>query len=208
MTETATAPQEKVKGRRKEMVGRVVSNKMQKTVVVAVDKVKHHRLYKRTIRLTKKYYAHDETDALQIGDTVRIVETRPLSKLKRWRVAEVVRPGTGAPVQIADPTSVVEQVQETASSVVGTVASAAASAAAAVLPVAASAASAAGSAIVDVVSSVAQNVLSPTAPADAKASDEETSEAVTSGEQTSEEAPADEPPAPRRRRAKAQDSEE
>jgi len=93
------------KGRRKEMVGRVVSNKMQKTVVVAVDKVKHHRLYKRTIRLTKKYYAHDEAGSLQIGDLVRIVETRPLSKLKRWRVADVVRKGQGVPVEIVDPDS-------------------------------------------------------------------------------------------------------
>jgi small subunit ribosomal protein S17 len=100
MTETATAPQ---KGRQKEFVGRVVSNKMQKTVVVAVEKTRHHRLYKRAIRLTKKYYAHDESDALQVGDQVRIVETRPLSKLKRWRVAEVMRKTQGAAVEIAEP---------------------------------------------------------------------------------------------------------
>ena len=101
MTETATTAQEK--GRQKELVGRVVSNKMQKTVVVAVEKTRHHRLYKRAIRLTKKYYAHDETDSLQVGDQVRIVETRPLSKLKRWRVAEVMRKTQGAPVEIAEP---------------------------------------------------------------------------------------------------------
>src|SRR5687767_15675694 len=100
MTETSTAP---VKGRRKEFVGRVVSNKMQKTVVVAVDKTTHHRLYKRAIKVTRKYYAHDEQDALKIGDLVRIVETRPLSKLKRWRVAEVVRASRGPEVQIAEP---------------------------------------------------------------------------------------------------------
>lgn len=90
-------------GKRKEMVGQVVSNKMQKTVVVAVAKTRHHRLYKRTIRLTKKYYAHDESDALHIGDMVRIIETRPLSKLKRWRVAEVVRRGGGPLVELAEP---------------------------------------------------------------------------------------------------------
>jgi small subunit ribosomal protein S17 len=101
MTETATAPPQK--GRQKEFVGRVVSNKMQKTVVVAVEKTRHHRLYKRAIRLTKKYYAHDESDSLQVGDQVRIVETRPLSKLKRWRVAEVMRKTQGAAVEIAEP---------------------------------------------------------------------------------------------------------
>ena len=109
MTETATTPTE---GRRKELVGRVVSNKMQKTVVVAVEKTRHHPLYKRAQRLTKKYYAHDEGDNLQIGDRVRIVETRPLSKLKRWRVAEVLHAGTGAPVEIADPTAAAEGEQE------------------------------------------------------------------------------------------------
>ena len=101
MTETATAAPQG--GRQKEFVGRVVSNKMQKTVVVAVEKTRHHRLYKRAIRLTKKYYAHDESDSLQVGDQVRIVETRPLSKLKRWRVAEVVRKTQGSAVEIAEP---------------------------------------------------------------------------------------------------------
>ena len=76
---------------------------MQKTVVVAVEKTRHHPLYKRAIKLTKKYYAHDESDELQVGDVVRIVETRPLSKLKRWRVAEVMRKTEGAPVEIAEP---------------------------------------------------------------------------------------------------------
>jgi len=101
MTETATA--ERVKGRQKEFVGQVVSNKMQKTVVVAVEKTRHHPLYKRAIKLTKKYYAQDDSDALQVGDVVRIVETRPLSKLKRWRVAEVMRKTQGAAVEIAEP---------------------------------------------------------------------------------------------------------
>jgi small subunit ribosomal protein S17 len=101
MTESATASAEK--GRQKEFVGRVISNKMQKTVVVAVEKTRHHRLYKRAIRLTRKYYAHDESDSLQVGDQVRIVETRPLSKLKRWRVAEVMRKTQGLAVEIAEP---------------------------------------------------------------------------------------------------------
>ncbi len=100
MTEEKSAPRT---SHRRAMVGRIVSNKMQKTVVVAVQKIQHHRLYKRAIRVTRKYYAHDETDQLAIGDTVRIVETRPLSRLKRWRVAEVLRRGTGPLVELADP---------------------------------------------------------------------------------------------------------
>ena len=75
---------------RKQKVGRVVSNKMDKTVVVAVDYLRPHPLYRKTVRQTNKFYAHDETNACQIGDTVRIEETRPLSKLKRWRVVEVL----------------------------------------------------------------------------------------------------------------------
>lgn len=84
--------------RQKQMIGRVLSNKMQKTVVVAVEKVRRHRLYHRNLRYTVKYQAHDEENTCGIGDIVRIVETRPLSKLKRWRVAEIIEadatPGT------------------------------------------------------------------------------------------------------------------
>ena len=69
--------------------GLVVSNKMAKTVVVAVETRKVHPLYKKAIRVTKKYKAHDENNACKIGDKVKIVETRPLSKEKRWRVAEI-----------------------------------------------------------------------------------------------------------------------
>jgi small subunit ribosomal protein S17 len=69
--------------------GRVVSNKMQKTVVIAVDRLVRHRLYKKIMRRTSKFMAHDEL-ACNIGDVVRIVETRPLSKRKRWRVVEIV----------------------------------------------------------------------------------------------------------------------
>ncbi len=78
--------------KRKVREGLVVSNKMAKTVVVAVETRKVHPLYKKAIRLTKKYKAHDENNACKIGDKVKIVETRPLSKEKRWRVAEKMSP--------------------------------------------------------------------------------------------------------------------
>jgi small subunit ribosomal protein S17 len=76
--------------KRKVREGLVVSSKMAKTVVVAVETRKVHPLYKKAIRLTKKYKAHDENNACKIGDKVKIVETRPLSKEKRWRVAEIM----------------------------------------------------------------------------------------------------------------------
>jgi small subunit ribosomal protein S17 len=76
--------------KRKVRVGLVVSSKMPKTVVVAVETRRVHQLYKKAIRLTKKYKAHDENNACKIGDKVKIVETRPLSKEKRWRVAEIM----------------------------------------------------------------------------------------------------------------------
>ncbi len=78
------------RAQRKTRVGVVVSDKMDKTVVVAVETMVRHPLYKRTIRRTKKYKAHDETNSCRVGDTVRIMETRPLSKEKRWRVAEIL----------------------------------------------------------------------------------------------------------------------
>jgi small subunit ribosomal protein S17 len=80
-------------GRRKVLEGTVVSDKMQKTVVVAVERLTRHPLYKKTIRRTKKYKAHDEENACRVGDRVRIVETRPLSKTKRWRVVEILLRG-------------------------------------------------------------------------------------------------------------------
>ncbi len=76
--------------KRKVREGLVVSTKMAKTVVVAVETRAVHPLYKKAIRLTKRYKAHDENNACKPGDKVKIVETRPLSKEKRWRVAEVV----------------------------------------------------------------------------------------------------------------------
>ncbi|MEM8529713.1 MAG: 30S ribosomal protein S17 [Chloroflexota bacterium] len=78
-------------GRRQYKVGRVVSNKMNKTVVVAVDYLKPHRLYRKIIRKTNRFHAHDETNQCREGDIVRIGETRPLSKTKRWEVVEVVQ---------------------------------------------------------------------------------------------------------------------
>ncbi len=79
-----------VRGRRQEKTGLVTSAKMAKTIVVKVTRMVGHKKYGRVVRVTKKFYAHDETGQAAPGDTVRIVETRPMSKLKRWRLAEVV----------------------------------------------------------------------------------------------------------------------
>lgn len=75
---------------RKRLVGRVVSDKMQKTVVVAIERRKMHPLYKKVVRSTKKVRAHDESDSIQIGSVVRLVESKPLSKTKRWVVEAVL----------------------------------------------------------------------------------------------------------------------
>ena len=78
---------------RKSRVGKVVSNKMTNTVVVSIDLTSRHPLYAKTMRKQRKVYAHDADNSCRIGDVVRIVEARPMSKLKRWRVAEVVEKG-------------------------------------------------------------------------------------------------------------------
>ena len=78
---------------RKDKIGRVVSDKMDKTIVVSVERLSRHPLYKRVIRLTTKFKAHDERNEARIGDTVRIVESRPLSATKRWRMVEIVSRG-------------------------------------------------------------------------------------------------------------------
>ena len=78
------------RNRRKTKVGKVVSDKMDKTVVVAVEELKQHKLYKKAIKTTVKFKAHDENNECQIGDKVRIMETRPLSKDKRWRLVNIV----------------------------------------------------------------------------------------------------------------------
>ena len=85
--------------KRKDRFGRVVGDKMDKTVIVAVDTPRRHPLYKKTIRRVVKYYAHDEENQSKMGDTVKIEETRPLSKLKRWRVVEVVTKGEVAEIK-------------------------------------------------------------------------------------------------------------
>jgi small subunit ribosomal protein S17 len=100
MANEATAPAAAVsagvreRGARQELVGVVTSAKMQKTIVVKVTRTTQHPLYRRVVRSGKKYYAHDESGEARVGDTVRIVSTRPLSKLKRWRLKEVLARST------------------------------------------------------------------------------------------------------------------
>jgi small subunit ribosomal protein S17 len=86
-----TTATQKVQGRRKEVVGEVVSNRMHKTIVVQVTRKKSHPFYGRVIARHKKFYAHDEKNEAHVGDFVRIEETRPLSKLKRWKLKDIIR---------------------------------------------------------------------------------------------------------------------
>src|SRR5919197_3354637 len=90
---------------RRTKIGRVASNKMQKTVVVAVEMVTRHRLYGRTLRRTRNFKAHDEDNRCQVGDTVVIAESRPISKEKRWVVREIVKEtiGPGLEVMAEEP---------------------------------------------------------------------------------------------------------
>jgi small subunit ribosomal protein S17 len=81
----------RVQGKRKTKVGRVVSDRMDKTIVVSVERLARHRLYKRVIRLTTRFKAHDEANEAQVGDTVMIEESRPLSATKRWRLERVIQ---------------------------------------------------------------------------------------------------------------------
>jgi small subunit ribosomal protein S17 len=85
--------------KRKVRFGKVIGDKMDKTVIVAVDTPRRHPLYKKTIRRIVKYYAHDGENKSKMGDTVKIEETRPLSKLKRWRVVEIVTKGEVADIK-------------------------------------------------------------------------------------------------------------
>lgn len=85
-----TTPETTERGRRKVRTGVVVSDKMDKTVLVRIDRQVRHPLYGKTVRRSSKLAAHDETNDAHVGDTVRVVETRPLSKSKRWRVVEIV----------------------------------------------------------------------------------------------------------------------
>ena len=87
---TEAARSEKRRGRRQERRGVVVSDAMEKTIVVKVDTIKAHRKYKKVVRRSTKFHAHDEGNAAKVGDIVRIVETRPVSATKRWRLVEIV----------------------------------------------------------------------------------------------------------------------
>lgn len=112
MTETPAAnPERPAIGHKNEKVGQVVSAKMTKTIVVEVTRRVSHPVYKRIIQKRNKFYAHDEEQTAKVGDVVRIIECRPMSKLKRWRLGEVVRKA----VQVGiDPSSVdVESTQQT-----------------------------------------------------------------------------------------------
>ncbi|MEE8110798.1 MAG: 30S ribosomal protein S17 [bacterium] len=82
--------EEKARGRRKSRVGRVISSKADKTAVVRVDRLVQHPMMKRILRRRSKFHVHDEKNELSVGDVVRIAETRPLSKTKRWRLIEVI----------------------------------------------------------------------------------------------------------------------
>lgn len=88
---TSAIPAVTAQPRRNEKVGLVVSTKMQKTIVVEVEMRKAHPKYKRVMKSNKKFYAHDEQNSARVGDVVRLRETRPLSKLKRWSLEEIIR---------------------------------------------------------------------------------------------------------------------
>ncbi len=92
-TEATTAPAS-ARHKRQELTGVVTSAKMEKTIVVKVTRKVQHKLYTRVIRVNKKFYAHDEKREARLGDTVKIVESRPMSKLKRWRLTEVINRST------------------------------------------------------------------------------------------------------------------
>ncbi|HUH16511.1 MAG TPA: 30S ribosomal protein S17 [Methylomirabilota bacterium] len=83
-----------MQGKRRSKTGRVVSDKMDKTVVVSVERLRRHPIYKRVVRLSSKFKAHDQDNSARVGDTVRIEESKPLSREKRWTVVEVVARGS------------------------------------------------------------------------------------------------------------------
>ncbi len=111
---TAEAADQKKIGNKNEKVGQVVSAKMQKTIVVEVTRRVSHPVYKRIINKRSKFYAHDEERTAKVGDVVRIIECRPMSKLKRWRLGEVIRKA----VQVAvEPTAIdLDLIQSTSGS--------------------------------------------------------------------------------------------
>ncbi len=97
-------------GRQRIIQGVVVSNKMDKTIVVTVERRKKHRLYHKVVSLTNRYKAHDEANACNLGDLVRIIECRPISKDKRWRVIEILTKGDVADVS---PESIGRETEQT-----------------------------------------------------------------------------------------------
>ena len=98
---TPSTPAAVARSNRKERVGEVIANKMAKTITVRVERRFPHPKFKKVVTGYKKFYAHDEKSEAKIGDRVRIEETRPVSKLKRWRLVEVVEKGSGvAPVAV------------------------------------------------------------------------------------------------------------
>jgi small subunit ribosomal protein S17 len=101
-TATQAAPQTEQSGQT-ELVGKVTSAKMEKTIVVEVQRLVQHPKYRRVVRISKKFYAHDEKREAKQGDTVRIVSSRPLSRLKRWRLKEVLAPTASAKPAPAAP---------------------------------------------------------------------------------------------------------
>jgi small subunit ribosomal protein S17 len=103
---TETAVTQSTAGRRNEKVGNVVSTKMQKTIVVEVEMRKAHPKYKRIVKSNKKFYAHDEQNSARVGDVVRIRESRPLSKLKRWALEEIVRRSSLAQIEDSAPKAI------------------------------------------------------------------------------------------------------
>jgi small subunit ribosomal protein S17 len=95
MAETTTTTSEAARAKRKERVGEVISNKMAKTIIVRVERRFAHPKFKKVVTGYKKLYAHDENAEAKVGDRVRLEETRPLSKTKRWRLVEIVDRGSG-----------------------------------------------------------------------------------------------------------------
>ena len=97
---------------RRRLIGRVTSSKMEKTVVVEIERRKMHRVYKKVIKFTKKVYAHDESNAVEVGSLVQVVESKPLSKTKRWVVEQVLETPGGRVLQPISGDVVIEPVVE------------------------------------------------------------------------------------------------
>lgn len=97
-----TSPEQQDRGARKERVGSVISDKMDKTIVVRVERRVRHAEYEKVITRSTRFYAHDEKNEAKVGDRVRIMETRPLSRLKRWRLVEVLERAEAPPAELKD----------------------------------------------------------------------------------------------------------